>query len=174
MSNRTVFMIACVIYSILFFAIGWSAKVANMSDDSISRADAIKTAHFPVIDDASYEVVRVDDILALPSAQLAQDLTKGCTDTISRQELLNRTINNPSHSPYITERDVLDCPSAQSDRKKGEWIYGEHDIAMCDGYWCDQCGFFVPWDYKHKFIDFIKDYHWCPSCGADMRGDDHD
>ena len=52
--------------------------------------------------------------------------------------------------------------------KHGEWIYGEHDKAMCDGYWCDQCGFFVPWDYEHKFIDFIKDYHWCPSCGAKM------
>ena len=69
------------------------------------------------------------------------------------------------------DADILDTlPPAQSERPKGEWIYGEHDIAMCDGYWCDQCGFFVPWDYKHKFIDFIKDYHWCPSCGADMRG----
>ena len=53
--------------------------------------------------------------------------------------------------------------------KHGEWIYGEHDIAMCDGYWCDQCGFFVPWDYEHKFIDFIKDYHWCPNCGCKME-----
>lgn len=34
-------------------------------------------------------------------------------DLISRQELLNRTINNPLHPPYITERDVLNCPSAQ-------------------------------------------------------------
>ena len=32
---------------------------------------------------------------------------------IDRQELLNRTINNPLHPPYITERDVLNCPSAQ-------------------------------------------------------------
>jgi hypothetical protein len=52
---------------------------------------------------------------------------------------------------------------------KGKWIYEEHNIAMYDGYRCDQCGFFVTWDYKHRFIDFIKDYHWCPSCGADMR-----
>ena len=66
---------------------------------------------------------------------------------------------------------IKDLPSAQSERPKGEWIYGEHDIAMCDGYWCDQCGFFVPWDYTHKFIDFIKDYHFCPNCGADMRGE---
>lgn len=40
-----------------------------MKDDNISRAAALKTAHLPVIDDAGYEVVRVDDILALPSAQ---------------------------------------------------------------------------------------------------------
>lgn len=64
------------------------------------------------------------------------------------------------------------APTIEPERKKGKWIYAEHDIAMCDGYRCDQCGFFVPWDYKYKFIDFIKDYHWCPSCGADMRGEE--
>ena len=53
--------------------------------------------------------------------------------------------------------------------KTGKWVYGEHDVAMCDGYRCDKCGFFVPWDYEHKFIDFINDYHFCPNCGADMR-----
>ena len=36
-------------------------------------------------------------------------------DLISRQELLNETINNPLHPPYITEQDVLNCPSAQPD-----------------------------------------------------------
>ena len=41
-----------------------------MKDDRlISLNAAIKTAHLPVIDDAGYEVVRVDDILALPSAR---------------------------------------------------------------------------------------------------------
>lgn len=40
-----------------------------------------------------------------------------------------------------------------------------------DGYRCDQCGFFVPWDYLHKSIDYIKDYNFCPKCGADMRGE---
>ena len=71
---------------------------------------------------------------------------------------------------YLAEMLMSDIPSADVvERKRGEWIYGEHDIAMCDGYRCDKCGFFVPWDYEHKFIDFIKDYHFCPSCGADMR-----
>lgn len=41
----------------------------QVASDCISRQAAIKTAHLPVIDDAGYEVVRVDDILALPSTQ---------------------------------------------------------------------------------------------------------
>lgn len=61
-------------------------------------------------------------------------------------------------------------PSAQPERKKGKWIYGEDEYGI-DGYHCDKCGFFVPWDYTHKFIDFIKDYHFCPNCGARMDGD---
>jgi len=56
--------------------------------------------------------------------------------------------------------------------KRGRWIYCEDTTADCvDGYRCDQCGFFVPWDYKHKGIDFIQDYNFCPNCGADMRGE---
>lgn len=53
--------------------------------------------------------------------------------------------------------------------KRGRWIYCEDSMADCvDGYRCDQCGFFVPWDYKHKGIDFIQDYNFCPNCGAKM------
>lgn len=59
--------------------------------------------------------------------------------------------------------EVLEEPE-----RTGRWIYGENDVALCDGYWCDKCGFFVPWDYQHKGIDFIKDYHYCPSCKAKM------
>ena len=54
--------------------------------------------------------------------------------------------------------------------KRGRWIYCEDSTADCvDGYRCDQCGFFVPWDYKHKGIDFIHDYNFCPHCGAKME-----
>ena len=37
--------------------------------DLVSRQAVIKNAHFPMIDDAGYEVVRVNDILALPSVE---------------------------------------------------------------------------------------------------------
>ena len=65
--------------------------------------------------------------------------------------------------------DLMLLPSAQPERKTGRWIYGEDDVAMCDGYHCSECGFFVPWDYKRKFIDFIKDYNFCPNCGSPME-----
>jgi len=64
---------------------------------------------------------------------------------------------------------VKKVSSAQPERKTGRWIYGEHDVAMCDGYHCSECGFFVPWDYKRKFIDFIKEYNFCPKCGNPMQ-----
>ena len=61
-------------------------------------------------------------------------------------------------------------PSAQPMRKKGKWVYAEDEYGI-DGYHCNQCGFFVPWDYIHKFINYIEDYNFCPNCGADMRGE---
>lgn len=61
----------------------------------------------------------------------------------------------------------------KQERKKGEWIYGEDEYGI-DGYHCDKCGFFVPWDYAHKFINYIEDYKLCPNCGADMRGEHHE
>ena len=54
----------CIWHVCNYNKIDWDGE-----DGYISRRDAIKNAHFPVIDDAGYEVVRVDDILALPTAE---------------------------------------------------------------------------------------------------------
>lgn len=59
------------------------------------------------------------------------------------------------------------------EREKGKWIYGEDEYGI-DGYRCDKCGFFVLWDYGHNFINYIGNYNFCPSCGADMRGEEND
>ena len=68
------------------------------------------------------------------------------------------------------ENVVKQLPPIQP--KRGRWLYCEDTTADCvDGYRCDQCGFFVPWDYQHKSIDYIKDYNFCPNCRADMRGE---
>ena len=97
-------------------------------------------------------------------------------DLIDRQKAIRNICNEDCHQPTpckwkcIAIEELEALPSVQP--QKGKWIYGEHESAMCDGYRCDKCGFFVPWDYQHKFIDFIKDYNYCPSCGADMRGEE--
>ena len=71
------------------------------------------------------------------------------------------------------KEQLENMPSAEP--KRGKWIYCEDSTADCvDGYRCDQCGLFVPWDYQHKSIDYIKDYNFCPNCGADMRGKQND
>lgn len=59
--------------------------------------------------------------------------------------------------------------SAQPERKKGEWIYGENDCQ--DGWFCSECDGFVPWDYDYyglNNINFIADFKTCPFCDAKM------
>lgn len=77
---------------------------------------------------------------------------------------------------YYSPHDVISLLMTQpvvEERKTGKWIYSEDEYGI-DGYHCDKCGFFVPWDYVHKFINYIDDYNFCPSCGTEMRGDEHE
>lgn len=100
-------------------------------------------------------------------------------DTISRQaaiEALDGEITITGKTNAEAVRDYVNAVKGRIERiqpiqpKRGKWIYGEDEYGI-DGYHCDKCGFFVPWDYAHKFINYIADYNFCPSCGADMKGD---
>ena len=93
--------------------------------------------------------------------------SRGCDGNCTYDEKLYEKIMQ------ILDRRIKQLPSAQPQRMRGKWTYGEDEYGI-DGYHCDKCGFFVPWDYTHKFINFIKDYHFCPNCGADMRGEQDD
>ena len=91
-------------------------------------------------------------------------------DLISRQAAIKKILGQPPepHYPSWYAEQIKELPHAKP--KRGKWIYCEDSMADCvDGYRCDQCGFFVPWDYTHKGIDFIQDYNFCPSCGARME-----
>ena len=70
---------------------------------------------------------------------------------------------------YEARKAIRNLPSA--DRPSGEWIYCEDEYGI-DGYRCSNCGRHIPWDYQHKFINFIDDYHTCPFCDARMKGAD--
>ena len=110
-------------------------------------------------------------------------------DLIGRQELLNRTINNPLHPPYITERDVLNCPPAQPrdeceywdsesffcalhrpfaqpEQKKGTWRHYEGTLT------CSVCGAAFDDDIMEHLGDDVP--RFCPDCGADLRGEQDD
>lgn len=100
-------------------------------------------------------------------------------DLISRQAVIDALDKRFDSIPMeqtseilLLRKDLREMPPIQP--KRGRWIYCEDTTADCvDGYRCDQCGFFVPWDYQHKSIDYIKDYNFCPNCGADMK-EEHD
>ena len=70
---------------------------------------------------------------------------------------------------YAAINDVKHAPTIE-ERKKGKWLYGEDDSGQ-DGWFCSECGFFIPWYYSYcglNNIDFIRDFHTCPSCDAKM------
>ena len=60
-------------------------------------------------------------------------------------------------------------PTVQPERKTGRWIYGESEVGN-DGYYCSECGNFVPWIYEESAMNFIREYKFCPNCGAKMEG----
>ena len=65
----------------------------------------------------------------------------------------------------MLRKDLRKLPSAQTERKKGEWIplistSDQKHHEWC-GYQCSICG--------EKTLRLMQ-YNFCPNCGADMRG----
>ena len=54
---------------------------------------------------------------------------------------------------------LLDLAPTVEERPHGEWI-ADHENYLC---YCSIC------EDKHTYP-----FNFCPNCGADMRGDDHD
>lgn len=64
---------------------------------------------------------------------------------------------------YISEMDGL--PSAQPERKKGKWhqrFYPKVEMMVCS-----ECGN----EFSYDAETGVRDYNFCPNCGADMRGE---
>lgn len=89
------------------------------------------------------------------------------SDLISRKALCEFCLNTKDRT--VEANDIMRFPSAEPEpeRKKGEWI--EQDDGW-DGiyYECSECReAFTLMDGTPK--DNL--YNFCPSCGADMRGE---
>ena len=107
------------------------------------------------------------------------------SDFISRQDAINAVteVNMQVYEGiaaigrrlYLTQDEMIaiieSLPSAEPERKTGKWIDGMlyYDFDECE--WekvkCSVCEKFVT---KQIFYHDNK-YHYCPNCGADMRGE---
>lgn len=91
-------------------------------------------------------------------------------DLISRQaaiDLMKIALEDDWEPDYATDR-INDLPSAQPERKNGEWIH-KPDIYLDEQTWeCSECG--EPWIFIEG-TPSENNANFCPNCGADMRGD---
>ena len=105
------------------------------------------------------------------------------SDLISRQdavniingyaEQFNGYIGTPNDSEVYAyarglllsiERNISALPSAQPERKKGKWILvNGHTSINCSV--CHKC------NWSLSFEDAVRQFNYCPNCGADMRGE---
>lgn len=70
-----------------------------------------------------------------------------------------RELLDANHIPY-TAADVVE-------RKRGEWIRVTEELG--ESWMCSECmEEFIPHDGMEEFASYV---HFCPNCGADMRGE---
>ena len=87
-------------------------------------------------------------------------------DLISRQAAIDAIMGEPTdaHYPSWYAERLEQLPSAQPERKKGQWMKEDRGhVEYCAV--CDQCGFDWIWSDREYF-------KFCPNCGADMRGEE--
>ena len=130
--------------------------------DLTKREDAIGACSYETIE--CYEARKA--IRALPSADRPQD---DDWEKYSDKLWKNAYERGKEEEHRWWTEHCANCTDA--DRPQGEWIYCEDEYGI-DGYRCSNCGKHIPWDYQHKFINFIDDYHTCPFCDARMKGVD--
>ena len=147
------------------------ARKGEPMDDLISRQQAIDAimGEYP---DAHYPDWYASKIRALPSAQLEERTEKRtethACDLISRQAAIDGKISIQCangveiYSDEAVPVEYLKAlPSAQPG-KTGRWI-GKYPFTSA----CSECNYFI---HASK----VKVFAYCPNCGADMKGEQHD
>ena len=156
-----------------------SMDVCVMYDDTCSTEDAVEKAIVATKRNAIFGLER------MPSVEPEQSIAEWQKDF---REYINM-LNIPRDDYNGIMEYINDLPSASTElstfsdklwkiayergkaegRKKGKWIYGEKSGQ--DGWYCSECGGFIPWDYDFyglDNIDFIEDFKTCPFCDSKM------
>ena len=89
------------------------------------------------------------------------------SDLISRQAAIDAI--NKAETKECAIWVIKDLPSAEPTQtnvepKKGKWIDATHSP-----FYCSECGCY---QYNSTLEIMSGEYHFCPNCGAEMKGDE--
>ena len=153
-------------------------KPVSIKGDLISRSEVVKTLE-------NIEIGKFNRVNVIETIKSISITERSQGDLISRGALratiieplnVNDAYKNDWYEGYYTAKneDVMaidNAPTVEPERPKGEWIAIKLPITEEEGdikIICSNC--------KDEFIGqndletWIKVYHFCPICGADMKG----
>ena len=145
-------------------AIKHCKEVAEEKDKSVELYKAVKATEGLIskCETCAEEHRQLAEWLKELKAYREQQL---CEDCISREMAMKECYT--IHDDYGERFDVVQLetleglPSVTPARAEGKWEYVQYDRPTVGNYHCSLC----------KFIS-NADYHFCPNCGADMRGEE--
>lgn len=105
-------------------------------------------------------IIDVDTALNMAISALSAEPRE---DTISRQEVIELMLKYGFHAPDMTVTEFVEDILLPVQPKKGEWI-PDHTVFTK----CSCCGWYMRTECFKPYRP--KSYHFCPNCGAKMKG----
>jgi transposase len=94
-------------------------------------------------------------------------------DRLLTDRMKSKYYHLPNGDIAIPLIDIEHAPTIEPERKTGWWIIKETTYEDTEAK-CSCCGFETLVDQPGNGLHMVNDLHYCPHCGADMRGDQDD
>ena len=140
--------------------------------NNLSSVSTELSNNSPKLDNKNGELISRQDAIDSINAYLGLSaVSRTIQNMTSIQEILEKL---PPASPDLSTFSdklwkIAYERGKEEGQKKGKWIYGEKSGQ--DGWYCSECGGFIPWDYDFyglDNIDFIEEFKTCPFCDSKM------